>query len=71
MENTLICMNDFVFELHALNTLKEIIKLVYKTLIKMYVSFGINKCNIAIFYEKKKKYIGKKSEFGPGHELII
>lgn len=46
-------MNDFVFELHALNTLKEIIKLVYKILIKMYVSFGINKCNIAIFCELK------------------
>lgn len=46
-------MNDFDFELHAFNTLKEIIKLVYKILIKMYVSFGINKCNIAIFCELK------------------
>lgn len=46
-------MNDFVFERHALNTPKEIIKLVYRILIKMYVSFGINKSNIAIFYELK------------------
>lgn len=46
-------MNNFVFELHDLNTLREIIKLVNKSLIKMYVSFGINKSNIAIFYELK------------------